>query len=345
MNSSARSRSLRPRFGCGRPCPALLAAIAFVVSSPGRAQVPLAELPGYVELKGDDAKRMIVGDTLLSVDDGEQKLTYYRDENSEYVGAGRGSRECTILPVSVTTTDIRAHSHIIAYRIFKARSVDAGRAPRGALIGLIYYSGPFSGQKDSFDKVLKGNLSECPEMAPSPSAQPLEISKSEWDAANGQERGKQASADARRRFLIRILVGNTLIRYDKSDNSCDGDDLYSSSGYYFATDGRYAFYLCTAHDFHKGKPNDHEVGMDHWKATGGKLCLQRPQPDDPDAYSACDDFVLHAVPASANGDRIRLEVTDADDRGGNPANPAPYLVVKGNPMNFRWPADSAASLK
>jgi hypothetical protein len=298
-------------------------------------------LPGYLELKGDDAKRMIIGNTLLSTDNGEQSFSYYRDENSEYFGARRGQRECTVFPVTVTTNEIRVQFHTFAYRLFKARFVDLQKAPRGAVIGLIYYAGPFPGQKDGFDKVLKGNLSDCPEMSASSPPQPLEISKSEWDAANGQEGGAKTAADTKRRFLMQSLIGNTLIRHDKGANSCAGDDLHSSSGYYFAPDGRYAYYNCVTNGVDKAKPDTHEIGMDHWKAVAGKLCLQRPQPDYPDAFSACDDFALRAARSSADSDRIRLEVTDADDRGGNPANVAPYLIVKGNPMNFRWNIDTA----
>ena len=194
------------------------------------------------------------------------------------------------------------------------------RAAKGAFLGF------YTDENADFrlpvlqHRIVKGDAAGCPDITPTPSNVPVELTASELAALAGKPVDGLSEIDLPASAIPRLLIGNSVVKPSDQPAPC------RDSVTYFSRDGRLLQQSCLALYPKDPKPiPTFYVQLSHWKLDKGNSCpgdasecpasekkkslaFCQPAPDD-EGDDACDKISLTARRTDQQPDaKFKVEV-------------------------------------
>lgn len=234
---------------------------------------------GYVELIGEDAAQLLVGNSVLVKDSGplngekdgiriQAKIYYFLNDHTLYKCGIAKESDCVVQSWGLQDNQVclEVGSCSEPPKILKSPRVERHSTRLGIYLWFDHFA---------YD-ILKGNRTSGPLFDSRVSGRQIELGRGELEndvkGTNGYSEGdKQVSISGQPAFAL--LVGNTFLSDDAAKISRDQPaNACPAQGTYYSPEGRVIRFTC-----HAGPSNQiWSVAISHWKLEGDRFCRDGP---------------------------------------------------------------------
>lgn len=222
--------------------------------------------PGYVELHGAEALRLVTGNTTAAIG---QAPIYYADRRAMCQRDGdHASLDLIELEQQKKCVfTFPSELQCKPFRVFRKASVDPRRAPDGAFLGF------YTDENANFSlpalqrRIFKGDVAGCPATPPPIRTAPIELSEAEVAAYAGKKIDGLTEIELPAPAVSHLLAGNSVVSSSDQVAPCKDDVIF------FSRDGRLVQQSCLAlyPDSPKPIPSFY-VAIGRWKLCKSRSC-------------------------------------------------------------------------
>ncbi|MET4257433.1 hypothetical protein ABIC09_002374 [Bradyrhizobium sp. S3.12.5] len=291
---------------------------------------------GYVELFGEDAVHLLVGNSVLVQNSGpidkrngieiNEKIYYFVNDKTMYECGVAKEAGCDVKSWGLQNDQVCLEIGSCGERPKIMKSpLSLGRAKKGDKLGIYLWFDHFA-----YD-IVKGNRTDFPLFDNVIRSKPIELDRAHFEKEINEVGPGAEEVPISGPRSVSLLIGNTFLSDDVTNLSEDrAANACPKEGTYYSPDGKVIRFAC--------RDGKWSIAVLHWNIQSDLFCRDGPESDSIGSFNCTRGMVyaISASPKSSADNKMRVrdpKFTDSD---------SDLMGYLGNAFNFRFEQRHAA---